>query len=223
MQAVILAAGKGTRMGELTKDTPKPLLKVGKYNLIEHKLLSLPDTVAEVILVIGYLGESVMKYFGDFWMGKKISYVWQPEKQGTGHALFAAKELISGKFMVMMGDDLYHSDDIADCLTDEWSMLVAKRSGEYSGGLIIADEQGNLLEIKEGKHVGDDLRICTGLFVLQPSIFDYPLVKLDGKEEWGMPQTIAQATDKGIKIREARNWWQINSPEELERAKQDFE
>lgn len=223
MQVVILAAGKGTRMGELTKDVPKPLLKIGQYNLIEQKIKSLPDQVDEVILVIGYLGDVIKEYFGDSHMGKKISYVWQPEKQGTGHALFAAQDLIAGKFLVMMGDDLYDSSDIVDCLTDEWSMLVAKRSGEYSGGLIIADIEGNLQEIKEGKHQGENLRICTGLFVLQPSIFEYPLVKLEGKEEWGMPQTIAQATDKGIKIREARNWWQINSPEELERAKEDFE
>jgi len=223
MQVVILAAGKGTRMGELTKDVPKPLLKIGDYNLIEHKLNSLPDEVEEVILVIGYLGEAIKNYFGDSYMGRKISYVWQPEKQGTGQALFAAQDLIAGKFMVMMGDDLYNSNDIADCLTDEWSMLVARRSGTYSGGLIISNAQGHLESIKEGTHQGDNLNICTGLFVLQPSIFEYPLVKLDGREEWGMPQTIAQAADRGIKIREARDWKQINSPEELERAKEDFE
>ena len=52
-------------MGALTDHTPKPMLEVGKKNLIQHKLEILPDSVTEVILVIGYLGEKIMEFFGD--------------------------------------------------------------------------------------------------------------------------------------------------------------
>ena len=63
MQAVILAAGLGTRMGKLTKNTPKPMLKLDGKNLLEWKIERLPKEVDEVILVVGYKSEVIKKYF----------------------------------------------------------------------------------------------------------------------------------------------------------------
>src|SRR3989344_2665566 len=107
MQAVILAAGLGTRMGELTKRTPKPLLKIGDQNLLERNLENLPPEIKEVVLVIGYLGGQIRKHFGNKWRGRTIRYVEQKEPKGTAHALFICQELLEDRFLVLMGDDLY--------------------------------------------------------------------------------------------------------------------
>ena len=64
MQVVILAAGRGTRMGDLTSDTPKPLLKVKDKTLLEYKLDVLPDSISEVIFVIGYKQEQIRAITG---------------------------------------------------------------------------------------------------------------------------------------------------------------
>ena len=77
MQAIILAAGRGTRMGELTKETPKPMLKIKNKPILEYKLNALPEEITEVIFVIGYLGDAIKNYFGDFYNGRKIRYVIQ--------------------------------------------------------------------------------------------------------------------------------------------------
>ena len=60
MKAVILAAGKGTRMGDLSLETPKPMLKVLGKTLLEHKLDSLPDVIDEVVITVGYLKDRIV-------------------------------------------------------------------------------------------------------------------------------------------------------------------
>ena len=65
MQAVILAAGHGTRLRPLTYQMPKPLIKVADKCLIEHNIFNLPSEISELIIVIGYLGEQIQNYFGE--------------------------------------------------------------------------------------------------------------------------------------------------------------
>ena len=112
MKIVILAAGKGARMNELTKNTPKPLLSYKGKNLLEHKLDMLPSDITEIIFVIGYLGEKIQEYFGNSYNSIPITYVEQKEMKGTAHALWQCKEYLNEPFIVLMGDDLYDAKDI---------------------------------------------------------------------------------------------------------------
>lgn len=98
MQAVILAAGLGKRMGTLTDSTPKVLLEVAGKTLLEHKLGILPMDIDEVILVVGHLGEMVRRHIGSQFNGRTIRYVEQPAPLGTADALWRAKHMLSGKF-----------------------------------------------------------------------------------------------------------------------------
>src|ERR1700689_506521 len=107
MQTVILAAGRGTRMGALTESTPKPLLEVAGKTLLEHKLDMLPYDVDEVIIIVGYLGGEIQKRFGGTYKDKHIFYVEQEKLDGTAGALWQARSVLEGQFLVMMGDDLY--------------------------------------------------------------------------------------------------------------------
>ena len=111
MQAVILAAGLGTRLRPLTYDTPKPLLKIGDKTLIEYNIERLPECIDELVIVIGYLGEQIIDYFGNQYKGKKISYIKQSQLLGTGHALFLCKKILNDRFLVLMGDDIYSQED----------------------------------------------------------------------------------------------------------------
>src|SRR3989344_5309327 len=120
MQAVILAAGRGTRMNHLTENTPKPMLNVGKMNLIEWKIDALPNEVDEVIVIVGYLGDQIKAHFGENFGDKKMIYTEQKELNGTGGALFLAKDFIKGKFLVMMGDDLYSKEYIEGMIKNGW-------------------------------------------------------------------------------------------------------
>src|SRR3989344_7054333 len=112
MQAVILAAGRGVRMGEVSKVTPKPMLSVLGKNLIQHKIDILPKEIDEIVIVTRHLEEQIHGFFKDNYDGRKITYVTQEELNGTGGAVWQAKEKLGDRFLVMMGDDIYIKKDI---------------------------------------------------------------------------------------------------------------
>lgn len=207
-------------MGDLTSEIPKPMLRVLGKNLIEHKLDALPDSVEEVIIVTGYLKERISNYFGDSYKGRRIKYAVQERLLGTGHALWQAKDLLFGKFLVMMGDDIYCKTDIEKCTeNNSWTLLVEKSKKEESaGGRVILDENGVVREVIEGKHKGEVL-ISAAMYSITKDIFKYELVKIPGKEEWGLPQTIASARkDFPIKAVESAFWIQITDQNDLKKA-----
>lgn len=218
MQSVILAAGRGRRMKALTEDLPKPLLTVLGNNLLEHKISILPKEVGEVIIVIGYLGDKIKKHFGASFKGKKIRYVKQKTLSGTMPALKETEKILRGRFMVMMGDDLYSKEDVADCLKHPWSILVKKMSEMGRGARVVVNEKNHITDIVEGAELEKGMLNNAGLYVLQTDIFKYPLVQIPSGE-FGLPQTLARATkDFEISVVESKNWHQITEPEDLERV-----
>jgi glucose-1-phosphate thymidylyltransferase len=224
MQAVILAAGRGSRMGDLTKDRPKPMLKVAGKTLLEHKFDVLPKNVDEIILVVGYLADVIKTTYGDSYSGKKISYVTQENfVGGTADALWQAKAMVKGKFLVMMGDDLYANDDIAACLAHEWALLVEQLTDLGTRGKVLVDARGRITAILEHEeHSGGSGLASTNMFVLDERIFEYPLVtRSKSHTEYGLPQTVvAAARTSGIPLYAvpATQWIQITSPEDIARA-----
>lgn len=223
MKAVILAAGRGTRMKELTKLVPKPMLTVRGENLLEHKVRALPKEIDEIIFIIGYQGDVIRSHFGDSYAGKKITYVVQSELNGTGGALWQAAPHLTGRFMVLMGDDLYGADDLALCAnTDGWVVLVQPTDTMSSGGRVVLDERGGVLDITEGNHEGTAGLMNTNLFVLDESLFSQPLIpKAPGSDEYGLPQTVlaaARAQSITLNAHPATFWFQITAPEDIEKA-----
>lgn len=223
MKAVILAAGRGTRMKELTNETPKPMLTVHGKTLIEHKLLALPEIVTEIILVIGYHGDAVRSFFGDSYKGKKITYVTQTELNGTGGAVMLCEPCLTERFIVMMGDDLYAVQDIERALREEgWVMVVEETDSMGAGGKILENTDGQVTGIEEGDHRGTRGLMNTNLLVLDERIFKHPPVpKAPGSSEFGLPHhMLAAAAAEGIPVKavRARGWIQVTAPEDLARA-----
>ena len=225
MKAVILAAGKGTRMGDLSLETPKPMLKVLGKTLLEHKLDSLPDAIDEVVITVGYLKDRIVDVLGSEYNGRKIIYVEQTELLGTAHALWQCKDVLQNeeKFLVMMGDDIYSGSDMEECLTNAWSILIRETDSIKGKAKVCFDSDGHITEILEKYPKEERGFICSGMYGLTPSIFDYEMVAIPGGE-FGLPQTILSAkNDIKIKAIQSRFWLQITAPEDLAMAEQFFE
>ena len=219
MQAVILAAGRGTRMGSLTQDTPKPLLAVRGKSLLERTLDKLPEEVDEIILIVGYLKEKIQERIGNKYQGKPIKYIEQAERLGTAHALFLCREILGPRFLVLNSDDIYSSADIQRCLDYDNCILAYEMTGSFAGGRFFLNNRNEITAIGEGEFADGTHLVNTGLYVLTDDIFSYEMVKLSGREEYGLPQTIAvMAKDRPVKLEKCSFWLQVNDPEALKIA-----
>ena len=203
MQAVILAAGRGTRMWPFVKGA-KHLLPVNGRPLLEWSLEMLRGLVDEVILVVSEDGD-IRDHFGAEFKGLKLSYVVQEEQLGTGHALWCARGLIKGRFLVMNGDDLYSREDVEVCLKEDYAILV-KRVEDYVKWGICRVEGGCLVEVveKPKEFVGD-------LANVQLMVVDKEMLVLSDKSVRGehevtdMLNVFAQM--RCVKVVEVKGFW----------------
>lgn len=105
-QAVILAGGRGTRLGQLTDRLPKPMVDVGGEPFLSHLLrLVATQGVTQVVILTGYLGELIRGYFGAEFEGVSIVYSDLPASNSTGERLVAASSLFDSNFLLLYSDN----------------------------------------------------------------------------------------------------------------------
>lgn len=222
MQAVIMAAGRGSRLGEISKNTPKALVKICGKSIIDYTFSSLPPEIDRAILVVGHLGHIIRDYLKNKFQGIEISYVEQKDIPGTAGALWqAAPFLKDEKFLVINGDDLYMKDEIAGCLKYDISFGLTKRYPLVPLTISIDVDSSSMLngwhrpseeEMKKG------VNIANGVYVLDKRIFDYQPVKISNGE-FGLPHTILDmAKDHKVRGEFMDYWFQINRPEDIANA-----
>lgn len=219
MQCVILAAGRGTRMGSLTDACPKPMLEVAGKPKLAHTIELLPAVITEVILVVGYLDEQIRVFFGDEYAGRKIRYVVQNKLNGTDGAVRLVKPIIKGKFIVLMGDDLYRADDIVRLLPHDLAMLAIQTDEAARFGLVSVSADGSLVQVIERPHDHKTGLINIGAYMLSPAYWDEQPVAISDTE-YGLPQTLAQIAHGGtrVAVEIATDWQPIGNPEDLKLA-----
>lgn len=186
MQAVILAAGRGERLRPLTDTIPKPLIPVAGRAMIEYAFDALPDAVTEIVIVIGYLGKHIEKCIGHLWRGRPIRYVRQEDRRaGTFAALSTAKEILSGRFLVLASDVFYKKENLTELLQHPLSLLVRKEVGDCSRRIAqCAVENDLLLGINEEAVPKGEVFANSSAYVLDGRIFNEPLVRGKNGEEW---------------------------------------
>ncbi|MDO8517236.1 MAG: sugar phosphate nucleotidyltransferase [Nanoarchaeota archaeon] len=108
MKALILAGGRGSRLNELTKDKNKSMLELFEKPLIEYNLgHAFEAGVGEIIIVVGYKKEDIIKYVGNSYKGIKVSYVVQKEQRGVVNAIESARKAIGkSDFILMLADEI---------------------------------------------------------------------------------------------------------------------
>ncbi len=182
MKAVILAAGKATRIKPYSLTRPKGLIPLGNVPLLEHTFNALVELsekneanrVDEIILVVGYKSEMLEAHFGDSYRGMKVSYVVQEEQLGTGHAVLCARDFVdvSEKFFVINGDDLYAATDLEKLVSFDNVMLLQELEDVSAFGVVTVDAKGkvkSLIEKPTGKAPSN--YVNTGAFVFSGTVF----------------------------------------------------
>ncbi len=140
MQAVILAAGLSTRTYPLTVKTPKALYEVAGHSILELNLRAVEGLVDEAIIVVGFMGERIIRRFGSSHRGIRLRYVEQKEQRGTGHALLCAADKVSGEALVLMGDDLYRDDNFEEMFEYPNAVLAQRVTNPERFGVLTTED-----------------------------------------------------------------------------------
>ena len=170
MQAIILAAGKGTRMYPMALKKPKPLIEVANKPVLEHNLEQLSGLVNEVIIIVGYKKDMIIDRFGDNYKGIKITYVIQEEQLGTGHAVLMAEKFVHEKILVMNGDDLFSRKDMQNISKYDNCILVKYKKDASAFGAVVV-EKGFVKDIVEKSKEFVSNYVNTGMYCFSPEVF----------------------------------------------------
>jgi glucose-1-phosphate thymidylyltransferase len=150
VKAVLLLAGKGTRLLPLTETTPKPLLPVAGAPVLEHILTALRAVpIEELIVVTGHLGEQIEAYLREFYRGP-FRNITQKRLDGTGGAVYAAINHIDCPALIVFGDSIFAAD-LSDLLKrPNQNVIWTQTVEDYQRfGIVQTDEFGNMKAIVE--------------------------------------------------------------------------
>jgi len=178
IQAIILAAGKSTRMWPLSVETPKPLLKIIDKPIIEYtleRLAQIPE-ISEVIIVVNFHKEKIIEKLGSRFKHLPLNYVFQEEADGSGGALLACQDHIEDKFIVLNGDDLYQTECLTRCLSFNYAIATVQVDDPSQWG-IVEEKNGYVRSIveKPTEPLSDQGNI--GIYVLDKGVFRHQLEK----------------------------------------------
>jgi histidinol-phosphate/aromatic aminotransferase/cobyric acid decarboxylase-like protein/choline kinase len=150
VQGIILAAGMGRRLGELTSDRPKAMLEVAGRTLIERALDALAELgVSRIVLVVGYRAEQLMMLIGDSHRGVPVIYVTNPEYSTTNniYSLFRARQEFAADDSLLLEADVIFDHSILEQLArDPRANLVAV--ARYHSGL-----DGTVVTLSDSGHI----------------------------------------------------------------------
>ncbi|AZH26333.1 UTP--glucose-1-phosphate uridylyltransferase AglF [Haloplanus aerogenes] len=230
MKAVILAAGKGTRLRPLTEDKPKVLVDVDDKPLIEYAFDALIDIgVDEFVVVVGYKKEQLMERYDDAYRDVPITYAHQREQLGLAHALLTAEPYIDDDFMLMLGDNVFDANlgDVVNRQAEERAdaaFLVEEVPWDEASryGVCDTNEYGEITRVVEKPDDPPSNLVMTGFYTFTPAIFHAcHLVQPSDRGEYELPDAIDLLIQSGRTIDAIRmDGWRIDVgyPEDREEA-----
>lgn len=209
MLGVVLAAGEGTRMRPLTEDKPKGLVEVAGRPILTHCFEQLNELgVDELVVVVGYLKEEIIEYYGDQFNETPITYAHEREQKGVAHALLAAENHVDDDFILMLGDNIFeanvqdvvraHQENQADA-----TFLVEKVPREEASryGVCKTNEREEIVEIEEKPDDPQSNLVMTGFYMFSPVIFHAcHLVQESERGEYELSDAIDLLLKSGRKI-----------------------
>lgn len=235
VKAVILAAGKGTRM---KSELPKVIHKALGKPMVEYSIEAAVEAgadMSDVCLVVGHKADMVKDV-----VGEGVTYVLQEEQLGTGHAVKCAKEFIGtdGLTMVLCGDTPLITGATLKTLVDTHiaennaiTVLTAKVDDPTGYGRIIKDEDGNFIKIVEQKDASEEEQkvneINSGMYMFDSDILSQTLDMIDNNNaqgEYYLTDTIEIVKNKNlgrvatVVVKDANEIKGVNSPEQLKEA-----
>lgn len=238
MKAVILAAGKGRRLGSLTEDIPKPMLPLqGNTPLLEMIIRGIRDAgIREFIIITGYLAYTIRNYFGDgSHFGITPQYIVQGKLNGTGGAVGLVRSFVGDSpFLMSFGDILISPHNYQRLVHDYQNnpstiIMVNEVDDPYKGSAVYFDrdtrEISRIIE-KPPKGTSTSKWNQAGISLFEPDVFEYlGRIDLSPRGEYEIVDAIQlmiseQRTVRALPIEGF--WSDIGTPEDVESVRRQF-
>lgn len=228
-KAVLLAAGRGTRMRELTAELPKPMLPVRGRPVLAHITAGLAAAgVTDFLIVVGWRADVVREHFGDGSAhGVSVSYVTQETQDGTGRVVELGKEFTGDDpFILSYGDILVDPADylpLAALGDDAEALVTVKRADDVSkGGAVFLNERGEMTDLREKPAPGEPTSpwYNAGVYAFRPSIYEFTArLEKSPRGEYELTDAIRALAQRGgrpVRCLELRgDWADVRDPEVL--------
>jgi dTDP-glucose pyrophosphorylase len=232
-KAVLLAAGRGTRMREMTAELPKPMLEVRGKPVLQHIVEGLRDAgVGNVLIIVGYRADAVQNFFGDGSRYKiGIQYATQIVQDGTGRVIELARNFVGlAPFVLGYGDILVapkNYKSIVDLAEDVEAVVSVTRGEDVTkGGAVFLNDQMDVVDLREKSKPGEATSpwYNAGLYSFRPSIFDFTAkLKPSPRGEYELTDAIRELAESGKKVRALKLtgvWADVRDPDILARLNQ---
>jgi len=204
---------------------PKHLLPVAGKPVIEHTLGFLPAEVDELILVVGGPYENeIRQHFQHGFGGRPIRFAVQQEQLGLAHAFACARPLVRGRWLGMVGDDIFGPRGLQELVQHDLGVLAARVEHPESFGVLVANAAGQLVQsVEKPQEFISDL-VWTGAMVMDERFFTVQIAP-SARGEYETPDVWMQLIAAGwsIQVVAADFWLPINDKEQLEEARWTLE
>jgi dTDP-glucose pyrophosphorylase len=227
-KAVLLAAGRGTRMRDLTAELPKPMIEVRGRPVLRHIVEGLRDGGTKKFLVIvGYRADVVRDYFGNgSEFGVEVEYETQVTQDGTGRVVDLARRFAEqSPFVLSYGDILVEPSNykrLCDASDNAEAVISVKRNEDVSqGGAVFLNDSFELVDLREKPKPGEPTSpwYNAGLYVFRPSIFEFTArLKKSPRGEYELTDAIRELALSGKKVKALEltgEWADVRDPEIL--------
>jgi UDP-N-acetylglucosamine diphosphorylase / glucose-1-phosphate thymidylyltransferase / UDP-N-acetylgalactosamine diphosphorylase / glucosamine-1-phosphate N-acetyltransferase / galactosamine-1-phosphate N-acetyltransferase len=234
-QAVILAAGRGTRMRELTAEVPKPMIEVRGKPVLQHIVEGLRGAgIRELLIVVGYRADTVQNFFGN---GSRynigIQYATQKVQDGTGRVVDLSRDFVGDSpFILGYGDilvDPANYERIAELPDNAEAIITVTRGEDVSkGGAVFVNQQMQLVDLREKTKSGEPTSpwYNAGIYTFRPSIFEFTAkLKPSPRGEYELTDAIRDLAQSGKKVQALEltgEWTDVRDPEVLARLNSEL-
>ena len=225
MKAVIPVAGAGTKLRPLTYTQPKALIPIAGKTILSHIVDQLRDAgITEFIFIVGYLGEKIQDYVKQTYPSLTTHFVYQNERQGTGHAVELTKKLIGDEpIFVALGDTICEFD-VKEIIDSPDSMIgIRKVDDPRDFGVATIDENGFIEHLVEKPAIPKSNMALVGLYKINETAVLFECLQqlfvenITTRGEYNLTDALACMIQKGTRFRSFKvaNWIDCGKKESI--------
>lgn len=225
MKAIIPVAGAGTKLRPHTYTQPKALIPIAGKTILSFIVDQLQEAgIREFIFIVGYLGEKIQDYVRQTYPDLITHFVFQNERQGTGHAIELTRNIVgTDEVFVALGDTICEYD-VQEVVNSPYSMLGVKKVDDPRNfGVASIDEQGFIDQVVEKPAIPKSNMALVGLYKIKETHFLFECLHLlfmqdiKTQGEYNLTDALDCMIKRGAKFQsfKVKNWFDCGKKETL--------